>query len=106
MRMRKGDIALVAFDSSITRADFSTSRRTYYKFCVVARCDRQGKVITVRRKGDKYNAPVTGECYYVPAKDCHGVNPVHFLGGEDFSTVEDAKIALLTLIKEALHAAS
>mgnify|MGYP001010736708 CR=1 FL=1 len=101
-KMRKGDTALVGFESVITRADFSTKKRSYYQFCIVTKVNREGRVITVQRKGDHYSAPVTLDCYHVKASDLHGVNAVHFLGKEQFSTIEDAKIALLTLIKAAL----
>ena len=101
-KMRKGDIALVEFDSAITKADFSTVHKPYYQFCIVAHTDRQGRVKQVSRKGSNAVYPVTSACYRVSPEDVHGVNPVHFLGGVEFASIEDAKIALLTLAMQAL----
>ena len=96
-KARKGDIALVGFDRAIVSADYKSSRKTYYQFCIVTRCNRQGRVITVQRKGDNFHAPVTLDCLIVPVESLSLPNPVHYLGTEEFASVDAAKTALLAL---------
>jgi hypothetical protein len=97
----KGDTCLVCFTSVITTKDFKTTCRDYYQFCIVAHCDRAGRVMQVQRKGSDALYPVTSECFMVSAEKCGGLNLVNFLGNEQFKTPQDAITATKALF--AVH---
>ncbi len=100
IKARKGDICLSVFTRVSTNKEYETTCRDYYCFCIVAHCDRAGRVIQVQKKGNDPLYPAGNEVFMVPEDKCHGLNLVHYLGAEEFNTPHAAIAAC-----EALFAA-